>query len=107
MGLPDTIKTYMNHKENDDQYRTAVEPAFMTLRTTARWTGKVSVSTTKRWLKEGLPYYQARDRGVILIKPADVEAFLQRKSVKKPDLTQLVEETMRELATKQNRKAVR
>ena len=97
----------MNHKENDNQYCTAAELPFMTLRTTARRHGPVSVSTTKRWLKEGLVYYQARDRGVILIKPEDVETFLQRKSAKKPDLDGLVEETMRELVTKQNEKAVR
>ncbi len=65
------------------------------------------MSTVKRWIKEGLPYHQAQERGLILIKPADVEAFLQRKSAKKPDLDGLVEETMRELVTKQNGKAVR
>ena len=107
MNLPDTIMTYMNHKENDNQYCTAVELPFMTLRTTARSYGPLSVSTIKRWIGQGLPYHQAQGRGLILIKPADVDAFLQRKSVKKPDLTQLVEETLQELATKQNRKTVR
>ena len=92
--------------DRNEQPGIATSTSYMTKRRTAsQWC--VSKSTVDRWVEKGLPYYQAPGRSLILIKPADVDAFLQRKSVKKPDLTQLVEETLQELATKQNRKAVR
>ncbi len=77
--------------------------AFMTKRRTALW-ADVSDSTVDRWLEKGLAYHQAPGRSLILIKPIDVEAFLQRKSVKKPDLNQLVEETMAGLNHAQEKK---
>lgn len=46
----------------------------------------VSTRTIKRYIKRGLPVYQGTSRGKILIRPSDIDLYLQRKTSPKPDL---------------------
>ena len=46
----------------------------------------VSTRTIKRWITRGLPVYQGTHRGKVLIRPGDIDLYLQRKTVPKPDL---------------------
>ena len=55
----------------------------------AAWAG-VSPRTLKRWIRRGLPIYQAGPREKVLVKPGDIDQFLTRKQV--PDLGAMVEE---------------
>ena len=50
-------------------------PGFLPLRQAAAWAG-VSTRTLKRWIEKGLPKYQATPRGKVLIRLAEIEAFL-------------------------------
>ncbi len=53
-----------------------------------------------RWVDQGLPHYQARPRAKVLVRPEDVDAFLQKQQVPQMDLDALVEEVMQGLTTK-------
>ena len=72
----------MNHMVLTQRLKSSESSTWDGFTTLQRFTAGagISLSTSKRWLKEGLPYYQACKRGRILIRPSDVEAFLQRKS---------------------------
>lgn len=66
----------------------------------------VSPRTVKRWIADGLPILQQGPRHKVLIRPEDVEVFLQRRQINKPALdivTQTVDEVLRSLATRQRR----
>lgn len=69
---------------------------YMSLMTAAGWAG-VSPRTIKRWIARGLPIYQAGLREKVLIKPSDIDQFLTRRQVAKPDLNVMVEEVLRSL----------
>jgi hypothetical protein len=51
----------------------------------------------KRWIRRGLPTYQAGLREKVLVRPADIDAFLTRQQVPVPDLDAMVEDVMRSL----------
>jgi hypothetical protein len=57
----------------------------------------VSQRTIDRWIHQGLPVYQASPHTKVLIRPADIEAFLQRKQLPKADLIAKVDEVMAQL----------
>lgn len=69
-------------------------PGYLSLVAAAAWSG-VSERTMKRWIARGLPAYQAGPREKVLIRPADIEAFLTRRQVSVPDLDALVEDVMK------------
>jgi len=73
-----------------------VQPGFLPLPQAAAWAG-VSVRSMKRWIQDGLPYYQPCPRGRVLLKPHDIEQYLTRQQVAKPDLDIMVEEVVRGL----------
>jgi hypothetical protein len=75
------------------------QPGFLPLEQAALWSG-VSVKTLQRWLRAGLPKYQAGPGCKVLIRPRDIEAFLTRTQAQPPKLTQLVDEVFQSLATK-------
>ena len=56
-----------------------------------------STRTVYRWLDQGLPFFQATPRSKILIRPDDVEKFLQRRCRPPVDVNAMVEDTMKEL----------
>jgi hypothetical protein len=81
---------------NRDNPPAGHNPGYMPLKAAAQWAG-VSVRTIKRWINRGLPRYQAGPRERVLIRPMDIDTFLERKQVPQLDIRQLAEETYREL----------
>jgi predicted site-specific integrase-resolvase len=71
-------------------------PGYLPLREAARWAG-VSVRTLKRWITRGLPTYQAGPREKVLVRPADIDAFLTRRQVQQVNLNALVDEVLGDL----------
>jgi hypothetical protein len=51
----------------------------------------------KRWIKKGLPTYQAGPREKVLIRPADINAFLTRRQAKSVDLDAMVQDVLKSL----------
>ncbi len=74
----------------------AYERGYMPLVEAAAWAG-VSPRTLKRWIRRGLPTYQAGPREKVLVRPGDIDQFLTRKQVPTPDLGAMVEEVVRQL----------
>jgi len=81
------------------------ETEFGTKAIVAKWLGEVSVRSVDRMIKAGCPHYRMSDRGKVLLRFADVEAFLQRRSTK-PALDGLVEEVLGELVATNRRSSV-
>ena len=77
--------------------RLTIQPGYLPLLEAAAWAG-VSVRTMKRWIKKGLPTYQAGPREKVLIRPADIDAFLTRQQAQEPDLETMVQEVLRSLS---------
>ncbi len=71
-------------------------PGFLPLAEAAQWAG-VSPRTMKRWISKGLAYFQEGPRTKVLIRPGDIEAFLTKREVAKPNLDTMVEEVVRDL----------
>ena len=69
------------------------EHGYMPLEEAAAWAG-VSPRTLKRWIRRGLPTYQAGPREKVLVRPSDIDQFLTRKQVPTPDLGAMVEEVL-------------
>ena len=76
--------------------RPTIQPGYLPLHDAASWAG-VSVRTLKRWIKKGLPTYQVGPREKVLIRPADIDAFLSRKQAQASDLNAMVEDVLRSL----------
>ncbi len=76
--------------------RLALQPGYLPLLEAASWAG-VSARTMKRWIQKGLPTYQAGRREKVLIRPADIEAFLTRRQAQMPDLNSIVEDVFSSL----------
>ncbi len=57
----------------------------------------VSQRTIDRWIQQGLPVYQAFPQTKVLIRPADIEFFLQRKQLPKTDFNAKVDEVIAQL----------
>jgi hypothetical protein len=53
----------------------------------------VSVRTLHRWIKSGLPHFRQGPRTKILVRPEDIEEFLQRHQHNHIDLDAVVKET--------------
>jgi excisionase family DNA binding protein len=73
-----------------------IQPGYLSRAEAAKWAG-VSERTLKRWIARGLPTYQAGLREKVLIRPADIDAFLTRRQVPQPDLKAMAEEVFQEL----------
>ncbi len=69
-------------------------PGFMPLNEASAWAG-VSPRTMRRWIDQGLPRFQSAPRAKVLLRAADIEAFLERRQTTKPDLNALVEEVLK------------
>lgn len=76
-------------------------PGYLSLSEAARWAG-VSTKTLLRWIKKGLPRYQAGAKEKVLIRPVDIEAFLTRKQPASIDLNAMVAEVMGNLSSDRN-----
>jgi excisionase family DNA binding protein len=73
--------------------RLTIQPGYLSLSEAAPWAG-VSKRTMKRWIKKGLPIYQAGPREKVLIRPADIDAFLTRQQIQVPNLDAMVEDVL-------------
>ncbi len=71
-------------------------PGFMPIVDAAAWAG-VSRRTMKRWIDQGLPRYQSGPRAKVLLRAADIEAFLEQHQTTKPDLDAMVNAVMKDL----------
>lgn len=74
-------------------------PGYLSLKGAAYYAG-VSTRTVKRWIAQGLPDYQGTARGKVLIKPADIDAFLKKRTAPKVDLDTVVDEVLSGLKKK-------
>ena len=74
------------------------EHGYMPLEEAAAWAG-VSPRTLKRWIRRGLPTYQAGPREKVLVRASDIDQFLTRKQVPTPDLGAMVEEVLAGLSS--------
>ena len=75
----------------------AVTSGYLPLDRAAAGVG-VSPRTLKRWIEHGLPVYQAVSRGKLLIRPADIDAFLIRRERQRTiDVDQVVGEVFEAL----------
>ena len=68
----------------------------MDIATTAR-RNDVSARTVRRWLEGGLLFSQVTPRSKILIRPDDVEKFLERRCHAQVDVNVMVHDVMKEL----------
>jgi predicted site-specific integrase-resolvase len=73
-----------------------LQPGYLSLKKAAAW-ADVSIKTVKRWIAAGLPVYQGVSGGKVLLKPQDIDRFLQKRQVPQVDLDALVNETLKEL----------
>lgn len=71
-------------------------PGYLSLKAASQW-ASVSLKTLKRWIAAGLPVYQGSAGGKVLIRPQDIDQFLQRRQVPQVDVNALVDETLREM----------
>jgi excisionase family DNA binding protein len=69
------------------------QPGYLSIEDAARY-ASVSTKTIKRWIKAGLPVYQATSRGKLLMRSADIDAYLTRKQAPQPNLGAVVEEVL-------------
>lgn len=74
----------------------AAQPGYLSLKGATQW-ASVSLKTLKRWIAAGLPVYQGSAGGKVLVKPQDIDQFLQRRQVSQVDVNALVDETLREM----------
>jgi hypothetical protein len=73
-----------------------LQPGYLSLKKAAAW-ADVSQKTIKRWIAAGLPVYQSMPGGKVLVKPHEIDDFLQRRQVPRVDLDALVEQTLKEM----------
>jgi len=71
-------------------------PGYLSLKKAAAW-ADVSLKTVRRWIAAGLPVYQAGGGSKVLVKPQDIDQFLQKRQAPKVDVDVLVNETLREI----------
>lgn len=74
----------------------SIQPGYLSLKAASLW-ASVSLKTLKRWIASGLPVYQGSTGGKVLVKPQDIDQFLQRRQVPQVDVNALVDETLREM----------
>jgi hypothetical protein len=68
-------------------------PGYLSSPTAAQW-ASVSQRTVKRWISGGLPVYQGTERGKVLIRPADIDAFLTRTKKEMPAMSETATEIL-------------
>jgi hypothetical protein len=69
---------------------------YLDLDKASRW-ACVSPRTIRRWIDSGLPCFRQTLRSKILIRPADIEAFLTAQQKPQPCLDAIVEATLHDL----------
>jgi predicted site-specific integrase-resolvase len=74
----------------------ALQPGYLSLKKAAAW-ADVSIKTIKRWIAAGLPVYQGVTGGKVLVRPQDINSFLQKRQVPQVDVDALVNETLTEM----------
>ncbi len=62
----------------------------------------VSTRTVKRWITRGLPVYQGTPRGKVLIRPSDIDLYLEKKTARELILDAMAEQVLRDLCQKQH-----
>jgi hypothetical protein len=72
------------------------DKGFLSKKHAAAW-ADVSQRTIDRWIQQGLPVYQASPQTKVLIRPVDIEFFLQRKQLPKADLIAKANEVIAQL----------
>jgi len=65
-------------------------------REAAVWAG-VSPKTMRRWMAQGLPYYQTGPGHKVLLRLEDIQAFLTRRQAPQVDLDVMVNQVLTEL----------
>jgi hypothetical protein len=71
-------------------------PGYMSLGDAARW-ASVSPKTLQRWIAKGLPVHQAGPREKVLIRPNDIDRFLQRKKQPQIDVGAMADQILQEM----------
>lgn len=72
------------------------QPGFLSLKHAAVW-ADVSPKTVQRWITAGLPTYRATSGGKVLVKPCEIDRFLQRRQEPQIDIDAMVKETLGEM----------
>jgi hypothetical protein len=73
-----------------------VQPGYLSLKKAAAW-ADVSSKTVKRWIAAGLPVYQSMPGGKVLVKPQEIDSFLQKRQAPRVDVDALVNQTLKEM----------
>lgn len=71
---------------------------FLDLRNACKW-ASVSPRTLRRWIDRGLRVHRHSPGGKILVRPADIEAFLSAHQKPQLDLNAMVAATLQDLQT--------
>ena len=71
-----------------------VTRGLLSLEHAAEWSD-VSMKTVKRWISQGLPFFQSGPRSKVLIDPHDIRTFLHRRVAPRPELDRLVDEVLK------------
>jgi len=66
---------------------------YVSLAEAARW-ASISKKTLWRYIRQGLPVYQARPRSKVLVRLEDIREFLKRRQAQSVDLGRLVDDVM-------------
>src|SRR5688572_1564181 len=87
---------------NQDPAPVTVRPGsasigYLTLDAAAQY-ASVSPRTVKRWIARGLAVYQGTPRGKILVRPGDIDQYLEKRTAPRLDLDVMAHEVMRGLA---------
>ncbi len=69
---------------------------FLDLHNACKW-ASVSPRTLRRWIDRGLRVHRHSSRSKILVRPADIEAFLISQQKPQPDLNAIVSATVQDL----------
>lgn len=71
---------------------------FLDLHNACKW-ASVSPRTFRRWIDCGLRVHRHSSHSKILVRPADIEAFLLSQQKPQPDLNAMVAATLQDLQT--------
>jgi len=78
-----------------------LQPGYLPLKEAATWAG-VSPRTLRRWISQGLPFYQSACKGKVLIRPSDIDNFLTCRRENTPDLNGMVDKVFGMLVGRKN-----
>lgn len=85
-----------NPGANTIEHPGPVPIGYLTIHRAAQY-ASVSPKTVSRWVASGLPVYQGTTRGKVLIRPADIDAYLTRRQAPVVNLGALVEDVLQGL----------